>query len=231
MGNPKARSFIPSIAADAAGALVVELLLTLIVASLASGGVVTMNLAIFFLILAWIVGVGGTFLIAKVWPHTWVHKSIFGVVLAALLGLVGWYEYVHQPITFAATTSPTATGPSTSGPNSPVINGNCNNTGTNSGTICPTITQAPPPDPWGLYQNNTSVGTVIKAIVYPQEGKALLSLIANSAAMDFSKTISFRKYTFLCQYEPLVDGEVLTTRGWRASTRQDVPCEIIGTKK
>ena len=84
---------IRAVCADAALALVIAVGVTLVIASLAAAGIITMSLAYMLLILAWAVSVGGSFLVP--WEFQHKHRAIFAVLLGFMLIGVGWYETEH----------------------------------------------------------------------------------------------------------------------------------------
>jgi hypothetical protein len=84
---------IRAVLADAALAFVATVAIGLIIASLASAGIITMTLAYVLLGLAWLVATIGTFLVP--WPIAHRHRVIFSCSLACMLAAVGWYETKH----------------------------------------------------------------------------------------------------------------------------------------
>jgi hypothetical protein len=84
---------VRAVFADAALALVIAIVITFVIASLAAAGVITMSLAYALLALAWLVAVAGSFLVPWPFPHR--HRAVFATFLAIMLGAVGWYEAVH----------------------------------------------------------------------------------------------------------------------------------------
>jgi hypothetical protein len=65
------------------------------VASLATAGVIAMPLAIGFLIVIFIVAMGGTFFLDHLWPFSWRQRVFFGAILLVVLVLTGAYEWTH----------------------------------------------------------------------------------------------------------------------------------------
>ena|SRR5258708_2258340 len=88
---------LPRLAADAAAALVTATVVALVLASLTTAGVINMTLAIILLFLAWVVAVGGTYLLGPAWKLTGKHRVVFAVILAVLLFGVERVEVAYQP--------------------------------------------------------------------------------------------------------------------------------------
>lgn len=84
------------ILADSACAAVVALMAALVLASLSAAGVVTIHLAEILLGLAWVAGLGLTFLIDPIFKMSKIDRIVFAVSLAAFLSVVGLYEGHHQ---------------------------------------------------------------------------------------------------------------------------------------
>ena len=85
--------FLRAVFADAAVALFATFVFGCIIASLAAAGTITMGLAYGLLISGWIIAIGGSFFCPR--PISNTHRAIFGVLLALMLALVGWYEARH----------------------------------------------------------------------------------------------------------------------------------------
>ena len=82
-------------AKDAGAAITVPIIIGLIIASLSAAGIITMPLAIGLLFLAWLAGIGLTFVTGPRWWPSHKHRWIFAFVLALLLCCIGWYEVEH----------------------------------------------------------------------------------------------------------------------------------------
>jgi hypothetical protein len=97
------------IAADAGAALILALFVAFVLGSLSFAGVITMTAAIISLVLAWIVGIGASFLLPKVWDPSHKHRVVFATLLAAFLFAIGRYEFDYQAhaASVAAATIPT----------------------------------------------------------------------------------------------------------------------------
>ena len=91
--NDSRMDFIRAVLADAALAFIATVVIGLIIASLAAAGIITMPLAYILLGLAWLVALGGTFLVPLKVAHR--HRAIFASFLAVMLAGVGWFETVH----------------------------------------------------------------------------------------------------------------------------------------
>lgn len=89
----QALSLIRAVCADPALALIIALVAGLVIASLAAAGINTMNLAYALLGLAWIIAVGGSFLVP--WPFQHKHRAIFAALLGIMLIIIGLYETEH----------------------------------------------------------------------------------------------------------------------------------------
>jgi hypothetical protein len=84
---------IRAVLADAALAFITTVAIGLIIASVAAAGIITISLAYVLLGLAWLVALGGTFLVP--WKVARRHRTIFAFFLAIMLASVGWFETVH----------------------------------------------------------------------------------------------------------------------------------------
>lgn len=96
--NDSRTDFIRAVLADAALAFVAAAVIGLVIASLAAAGIITMRLAYVLLGLAWLVALGGTFLVP--WGVAHRHRTIFASLLAIMLAGVGWFEaanYTEPP--------------------------------------------------------------------------------------------------------------------------------------
>lgn len=91
--TPPKRQLVQMLAAEAAVALVAPIVIGFVIASLAAAGIITMVLAIALLCLAWLVAVGGTFVLP--WEMPPRHRWAFAGVLALILGGIGYYETIH----------------------------------------------------------------------------------------------------------------------------------------
>jgi hypothetical protein len=91
-----AKSAILRVLADAAFAVIVAVVLGLVLASLTAAGVITMTLAIFYLVGAWTLAVGATFLLTHLWDPSPAHRAIFAAVLAALFCGIVYLESLYQ---------------------------------------------------------------------------------------------------------------------------------------
>jgi hypothetical protein len=89
----KVQHSIRAVLGDAAAAFLVATVIAFVIASLAAAGIIIMGLALTFLILAWAVAVGGSFVLP--WQIQYKHRALFGVLLAVMLGVVGSYEVEH----------------------------------------------------------------------------------------------------------------------------------------
>lgn len=96
MAVPAIQKLIRVLVADAAFALVGTVIISLTLASLSAAGVITMKLAIGLLIMAWLVGVGATFVLTHIWNPSHKHRALFSVIFAVFLAVVGWYEHKFQ---------------------------------------------------------------------------------------------------------------------------------------
>ena len=90
--------FMRLLLADAGFAVIATVVIGAIFASLAAAGVITMILAVFLLILAWLIAFFGSFFIP--WNPPRLHRIIYGALLALMMASLGlWerYEYVSPP--------------------------------------------------------------------------------------------------------------------------------------
>ena len=81
--------------ADAVFALVFTTFCGLGLASFAATVGFSMTAAIVMLVVMWVIGMALTWIVPHIWAPTALHRTIYGGVLAALLGLLGWYEAAH----------------------------------------------------------------------------------------------------------------------------------------
>jgi len=100
------QKLLRSLFADAAAALVFSLVVALVLASLSAAGVIDMTLATILLLVAWLVAIAGTFLIRPIWDMSASGRIFFSVVLAAALGTLWYYEYLHQAEAQSAQATP-----------------------------------------------------------------------------------------------------------------------------
>ncbi len=103
LSAPAPRDIARRVAADAAGGLVVTLIIGLVVASLTTAGIITMAVALLFLALAFVVAMASTFLLDHLWRPTWKQRGVVAVILLFVLGGIGSYEWTNYipPLTRA----------------------------------------------------------------------------------------------------------------------------------
>jgi hypothetical protein len=81
---------------DPIGQFIVVAVIALIIASLAASGVITMQLAEVLLLAAWVLGVGGSYFLDHLWSIPNRNRLTLAILLALLLGGVGFYEETQQ---------------------------------------------------------------------------------------------------------------------------------------
>jgi hypothetical protein len=89
--------FLRLLATDTAAATAITLVVGLVLASLSAAGVITMALATILLLVAWVVGLVGVFLIKPIGDLPGKHKAISLSMLAVMLFGVWLFELSHQP--------------------------------------------------------------------------------------------------------------------------------------
>jgi hypothetical protein len=114
------------------------------------------------------------------------------VLIAQITGSTGTiYSTIRGAFAQPAQPSPPA-------PNGPIFNAPCNNSGTNTGTICPTY-NAPPRRENGLYQADQMIGTVTSAKPGPNTGQVTFTgFRISNGPVDFFAPIEFRNEKVRC---------------------------------
>lgn len=96
MSNPTETGQTSSVARyaqDAALGLIITVAIGAVIASLAAAGVITMTVAIGFLVLAFIVIMAGTIFLDHLWRLSWKSRTAIAIAALAVLGGIGAYEW------------------------------------------------------------------------------------------------------------------------------------------
>lgn len=107
----------------------------------------------------------------------------------------------------------------------PTISGNCNNAGTNNGTICPTY-NGPPRRPEGLYQSDQMVGSVGSVKQISPNQVIFQNLRIASGTVDLSGPLEFQSAIVRCPIQRPPSQPAFTV----ISIGGEITCDIVGTK-
>jgi hypothetical protein len=127
-GDPprQSMSLVQRAIADAGIAAIIAHVVALILASLQIAGITSMTIAIGLLVLAWFLGLVGSFICGHIWKITWRDRAIFSVIFGGLLGSIGYLEnrlqnLVPTPIPFPTFSEIYAGTPKLGTPQSQII--------------------------------------------------------------------------------------------------------------